>query len=180
MKEKKRLNNVLYRLICVFRDDNEIDGKLITNLDENCNTKRNLFPENGINEHEENSPSELPPANGVVADCHQNGIDASQESKETHCNGNDSTLNNNSSQENFEPSTPNSNYSDISVNYRLSAIVRHSGTSLIQGHYTCYTFNDSMQSWFLCDDETVEKKTFESVQETVSTSCYCLFYVFDS
>lgn len=86
----------------------------------------------------------------------------------------------NSSKENAESIAPDHTVLEKRVKYRLSAIVRHSGTSLIQGHYTCYIYNDSLKSWFLCDDETIEKKLFESVQETVSTSCYCLFYVFDS
>jgi ubiquitin carboxyl-terminal hydrolase 48 len=76
------------------------------------------------------------------------------------------------------------------IRYHLKAVLMHSGVSANSGHYVSRVWDHSTNSWYNCDDETVERMEilhFEFLEEEVkeakpknnrftSSSAYLLVY----
>ncbi|RWS00574.1 ubiquitin carboxyl-terminal hydrolase-like protein 2 [Dinothrombium tinctorium] len=62
------------------------------------------------------------------------------------------------------------------VRYKLVASVCHHGSTLQNGHYVSYVFQNDTQTWYYCDDDVITKSCLEMAQEGSKTSGYCYFY----
>lgn len=62
------------------------------------------------------------------------------------------------------------------VEYTLSAVICHRGSTRDMGHYYAFVRNSKDEKWYSCDDDTVKCLPFEEVVSASRTRCYCFFF----
>ena len=82
----------------------------------------------------------------------------------------------------LSPKTPSSpvSSSPISrtegVEYTLSAVICHRGSTRDMGHYYAFVRNSKDDNWYSCDDDTVKCLPFDEVVSASRSRCYCFFF----